>query len=146
MYVYQSYFLTPATKRLKMLFLKTYLLGEFHCGVVEMNLTTIYEDAKSLASLGESGIWHCHELWCRSKMRLRSCVPVAVAQASNCSSNSAPILGTSICLECSSKNKKAKKKKERKKRYLLKWHKTTDILETNERCTRSYREDGGTLY
>ena len=33
---------------------------------------------QSLASLSGSGIWHCHELWCRLQMRLRSFVAVAV--------------------------------------------------------------------
>ena len=32
----------------------------------------------SLALLCGSGIWRCHELWCRSQMWLRSCVAVAV--------------------------------------------------------------------
>ena len=33
----------------------------------------------SLASLSGLRIWHCHELWCRSQMRLGSGVAVAVA-------------------------------------------------------------------
>ena len=35
----------------------------------------------SLVSFGGLGIWCCHELWCRSKMRLRSYVAVAVVYA-----------------------------------------------------------------
>ena len=43
-----------------------------------MNPTRIHEDAKiqSLASL--SGIWHCHELWCRLAWELPSAVGVAL--------------------------------------------------------------------
>ena len=33
---------------------------------------------RSLGSLSELRIWCCHELWCRSKRRLRSCIAVAV--------------------------------------------------------------------
>ena len=48
----------------------------------------------SLASLSGLGIWHCRVLWCRSQMRLGSCVAiaVAVAQAGSYSSNSTPSL------------------------------------------------------
>ena len=51
----------------------------------------------SLASLSGLRIWHCHELWWRSQMLHGSQVVVAVVQASSCSSNSTPTLGTSIC-------------------------------------------------
>ena len=49
----------------------------------------------------------CHELWCRSQIRLGSCIAVAgpVVQASGCSSNLTPSLGTSICHRCSPKKK-----------------------------------------
>ena len=40
-------------------------------------------------------IQHCHELWCRSQLRLRSCAAVAVT--GSCSSDSIPSLGTSTC-------------------------------------------------
>ena len=46
-------------------------------------------------------------------MQLRSCVAVAMAVTSSCSSDSTPSLGTYICLECDSK--KIKKKKEMSK-------------------------------
>ena len=49
----------------------------------------------SLASLSGSGIWRCHELWCRSW--LGCLIAVAVVQAGSCSSNTTPSLGTSIC-------------------------------------------------
>ena len=47
-------------------------------------------------------------LWCRSQMRLRSCIAVAVAVAGSCSSDLTPSLGTSICRRCSPKKKKKK--------------------------------------
>ena len=47
------------------------------CDAVETNPMRIR--FRSLASLSGSGIWCCHELRCRSQMRLRSCVAVAVA-------------------------------------------------------------------
>ena len=34
---------------------------------------------QSLASISRLGIWHCRELWCRSKTWLGSCIAVAVA-------------------------------------------------------------------
>ena len=51
---------------------------------------------------------HCHRLQCRAQMRLISGVAVAVAQASSCTSNSTPSLGTSICCRCGP-NKKISK-------------------------------------
>ena len=46
------------------------------------------------------------QLWCRSQMRLRSGVAVAVGKASTCRSDSNPSLGTFICHRCSCKKKK----------------------------------------
>ena len=40
---------------------------------------------QSLASLSGLSIWHCSELWCRSKAWLRSWVAVAVADSSSSS-------------------------------------------------------------
>ena len=48
-------------------------------------------------------IWHCHELWCRLQLRLRSCIAVAVVQAGSYSSDLTPSLGTSICCRCGPK-------------------------------------------
>ena len=54
-------------------------------------------------------IWCCHELQCRSQMRLRSRFAVAVAKASSCSSDLTPSLGAFICLRYSpEKTKKTK--------------------------------------
>ena len=44
-------------------------------------------------------------------MRLRSCVAVAVGQASSCRSDLTPSLGTSICYRCGPKKQSKKKKK-----------------------------------
>ena len=49
----------------------------------------------------------------------RGSAPVAVVQAESCNCNSAPSLGTSICLRCSpKKTEKKKKSKERKERQM----------------------------
>ena len=53
------------------------------------------------------------ELWCRSQMWHGCCTAVAVVEASSCSSDSTPSLGTSICCRCGPK--KGEKKKEREK-------------------------------
>ena len=53
---------------------------------------------QSLASLSGLRIWHCRELWCRSKMRLGS--RVAVVQAGSCSWDLTPSLETSISQGC----------------------------------------------
>ena len=42
------------------------------------NLTGIHEDTGLIPGLAQLGIWHCHELWCRSQMWLRSHVSVAL--------------------------------------------------------------------
>ena len=45
--------------------------GSSHFGTVEINPTSIHEDAGSIPGLDHwSGILHCHELWCRSQMWL----------------------------------------------------------------------------
>ena len=65
---------------------------------------------RSLALLSRLGIWPCHELWCGSQTRLRSCVAVALAQTGGYSSDLTPSLGTSICHGCGPrKDKKTKK-------------------------------------
>ena len=58
----------------------------------------------SLASLSGLRIWHCHKLWCRLQMRLRSGIAVAVTQACS-SSHSALCCETSICCRCGHKKK-----------------------------------------
>ena len=44
----------------------------------QIQLGTMRFQVRSLALLSGSRIWHCFELWCRSKMRLRSDIAVAV--------------------------------------------------------------------
>ena len=65
--------------------------------------------AESLASLSGLRIWHCHALWCRSQIRLRCCIAVAVAVTDICSPNSTPSLGTSICRKWGPKKQKKEK-------------------------------------
>ena len=75
------------------------IIGISHSGTMEMNPTSIHEDeVLSLASLSGSGIWRWGGLCCRSQMWLGA--HVAVAQASSCSSDWTPSLGTSICHRC----------------------------------------------
>ena len=71
---------------------------------------------RSLALLTGSGVQHCHELWCRSQMRLGSGFAAAVVQAGSCCTNWTSSLGTSMCHRCNQKKKKKKKKKKRKKK------------------------------
>ena len=65
---------------------------------------------RSLALISGLRIPCCHDLWCRSKMQLRSHAAVTVVQASSYSSNSTPSLGTSICRRSDLKKTKKKKK------------------------------------
>ena len=60
-------------------------------------------------------------------MQLGSGVAVAVAEASRCTSNLTPSLGTSICHGCSPK--KQKKKKKKKKKDLPRMSKTRGVEE-----------------
>ena len=68
----------------------------------------------SLALLSGSGIQCCCELWCRLQMQLGSCIDVAVAYPSSCSSNLTPRLETSIFLGCGPRKQKAKQNKTKK--------------------------------
>ena len=62
---------------------KRYQMGSSCFGAAETNQTSIQGDVvRSLASLRGMGIQCCRELWCRSQMRLRCYVTVAVAVAS----------------------------------------------------------------
>ena len=72
-----------------------------------MRLRTMRLCVRSLASLRGLRIWHCHGRWCRSQMQFGSGVAVAVVQASSCSSNWTPSLGTAgVALEKTKKKKK----------------------------------------
>ena len=76
----------------------------------QIQLVSIRMRVRSLASINGLRIHRCHELWCRSKTWLRSCVAVAVAYASSSSSDSTPSLGTSYAMGVALKSKKKKKK------------------------------------
>ena len=56
---------------------------------------------QSLAPISGLRIWCCCKLQCRSKMRLRCSMAVAVVQACKYSCNSTPNLGSFICYTCS---------------------------------------------
>ena len=58
---------------------------------------------QSLSLLNGLRIWHCQELWCMSQRRFGSGFAVAEAQASSCSSDSTPRLGTCIYHRCGPK-------------------------------------------
>ena len=73
--------------------------------------TSIHEDVASIPGPAQ---WVCHELWCRLQRQLGSCVAVAVAKASSCSSDSTPSLGTSISWGYGPKRQKAKQNKTHK--------------------------------
>ena len=81
--------------------------GSSHCASAVTNLANIYADGGSIPGLAQ---WVkdpvLHDLWCRSQMGLRSCIAMAVMQASSCSSDSTPSLGTSMCHGCGPKKKK----------------------------------------
>ena len=62
-----------------------------------------------MALLSESGIQCCRELWYR--LQMGSGIAVVVVQASSCSSDSTPSLGTSVCHGHSPKKQKKKKLK-----------------------------------
>ena len=79
----------------------------------QTQVVSIRMRVQSQASHILSGIWHCHELWCRSKMWLGSCIAVAVA--GSCSSNLTPSLGTSICHGSGPRNGKRAKRLKKKK-------------------------------
>ena len=66
---------------------------------------------QTLALVSGLRIQHCRELWARSQTWLGSGIAVAVTQAGDYSSDSAPSLGTCICRRLSPKKTKKKKKK-----------------------------------
>ena len=75
-----------------------------------IRLASMRMQVQFLASISGVGTWRCHELWSRSQMWLGFRVAIAVVQASNCSSDWIPSLGTSICHGYCSKKQKKKKK------------------------------------
>ena len=91
---------------------------------------------RSLPLLSGLRIWHCCELWCRSKKQLGSGVAVVVVQASSCSSGQTPSLGTSICCRCGPK----KQKNKTKKTYLLSNNLTSGNLYFGNGYVQRYRD------
>ena len=82
-----------------------------------MKPTNIHEDTDSIPGLAQwlgSGVICC-DLYCRSQMRLGSCIAVAVVKAGSYSSNWTSSLGTSICCECGPRKDKKNKKTNKKK-------------------------------
>jgi len=78
---------------------------------------------RSLVLLSGLRLQCCRELWCRSKTQLGARVAVAVVQASSCSSDSSPSLGTSICCGCG-----PKKGKKQNKTKLRTWRSDTTFI------------------
>ena len=85
-----------------------------------IRLGTMRLQVQLLASLSGLRIPHCHELWCRSQMRLGSGTAVAVVYttavavvSSGYSSDLTPSLETSIYCGCGPKKTKKERKKER---------------------------------
>ena len=72
--------------------------GSSRPGAAEMSPTrNMRLRVQSPASLSVLRIRRCYELWCKSQTWFGSRVAMAVANASNCRSDSPPSLGTSIC-------------------------------------------------
>ena len=90
---------------------------------------------QSLVSLSRLKIWHCCKLQCRSEMRLRSSVAVAVLQASSYGSHSTPSLGNSICCGYGPKKTKIKIPK----LYITY---LTEAYHQNTKCRYYYRIKG----
>ena len=69
----------------------------------QIQLVSIRMWVQSLGLLSGLAIQHCHELWCRLQMQLRSHVTVAVMLAGSYRFNWTLSLGISICCGCGSK-------------------------------------------
>ena len=84
-------------------------------GSAVTNLTSILVGMRvwSFVLLSGLSIWRCHELWCRSRMWLRSCIAMAMVWASSCNSDLTSSLGTSICCTWSPEKQKQNKTKQK---------------------------------
>ena len=68
-------FMRPPT----FLHLKNPVSWSSSCGSAVMNSSSICKDMSLIpGSLSGLRMWHCHELWCRSQMQLRSGIAVVV--------------------------------------------------------------------
>ena len=90
------------------------------------NPTSIHEDLSSISGLAPwLRIWCCHELWYRSKMRLRSCVAVVwsrpAATALILLLAWEPLYATGVALKRQKKRRKKKKKKGMQCMEVLLW-------------------------
>ena len=89
----------------------------------------------SLVLLNGSGIQHCHELWCRSLVPLRSGVAVAVALAGSCSSNGPQAWELPYALlGCGPKKQKKQKQKQNK----TKQNKQTNKKQPNKQTKKPH--------
>ena len=77
----------------------------------QTGLAPVRVQIRYLALLSGLRIWHCRKLQYRSQTWLRPSMAVAVIQASRCSSDFTPGLGTCKCSKCSLKKKKTKQNK-----------------------------------
>ena len=93
-------------------------------------LASMRTQVQSLVLLSRLRIRHCHELCVGRRHSSRSCIAVAVTQASSYSSGSTSILETSMCHEFGLKQKKDKKKKKKKLHEF-----SLPIIIENHNCT-----------
>ena len=88
-------------------------------------LASMRMQVQSLALFRGLRIHCCHELWCRLQTCLGSYLAVAVAEASNYSSDLTPSLGTSVC--GAALKRQGEKKKKKKKKSITVWLYQVDL-------------------